>query len=74
MNVRERVEVENKKNNGSLSLPYYLWIVSVCQGKYRQKKKKKKKERKKKKEKDAGSAQTKLNPSHVRYNIKTLPQ
>ena len=39
------MEEENKKNNYPLSRPI-LWIVSVCQGKYRQKKKKK--ERKKK--------------------------
>ena len=35
MNIRERVEVENMKNNDSLYVPAILYIVSVCQGKYR---------------------------------------
>ena len=66
MNVRLRVEVENKKNDFSLYRPM-LWIVSVCQGKYRQKNKK---IQERKKEKNTVRTQTKLNGPQIMYNVK----
>ena len=48
MNVRYRVEAENKKNDDSFSR-HILWIISVCQEKkLTETKKNNKKERKKK--------------------------
>ena len=51
--------------------PATLWIVSVCQRKYREKNRKEMKERKKK---NTDRTQTKLNAPHVRYNVKILAQ
>ena len=72
MNVRERVEGEDKKNNDSLSILFYtVNLSSVCQGNT-DRKRKEKEERNK--EKNTDRAQTKLNSPHVRYNGKILPQ
>ena len=68
MNFRERVEVENKKNNDSLSHPCNLvnrWCLTRKIPTKREKKRKKK-------EKNTGKAQTKLNAPHVRSCKNTI--
>ena len=76
MNIREPVEEENKKNNDSLTVPYYPANRSACQRKNQQKKNKKNKNKnkKEKKKKHTDRTQTKLNAPRDRYNEKTLPQ
>ena len=46
MNIRERVEVENKTNNDFLSIPAIHWIVSVCQKNIDRKRKKRRQKKK----------------------------
>ena len=68
MNVRQQVEVKNKKNNDFLSLPCNPTesLVSIKENT----EKKEKKERKK----NTDRTQIKLNAPHVMYNVKILPQ
>ena len=64
------VEVENKKNNDSLSRPSYPMNLQCLQRKIPIKKEKKRKERKK----NTDRKQTKLNVPHVIYNVKIPTQ
>ena len=71
MNIRLQLEMENKKNNDSISRPSYLMNRS-CLSRKTPIEKEKKEERKK--EKNTDRTQTKLNAPHVMYNVKILPQ
>ena len=72
MNVHERVEVGNKKNNDSLSsLLSCESLVPVKENTDEKIKKKNKGERKKK---NTDRTQAKLNAPHVWYNVKIQPQ
>ena len=61
MNVRERFEVENKKNKDFFSLRCNLCLSRKIPIK-------------KEKEKNMDRTQTKLNAPQVRYNVKILPK
>ena len=71
MNLRERVGVENKKNENSLS-PSLLFCESLVSIKEILIEKEKQEERQK--ENNTNRTQTKLNASHARYNVKMLLQ
>ena len=70
MKIREQMDVENKKNNDFFSIPFYHFNHYFLPRKILIEKEKKKRNEKKK---NADRAETKLNTSHILYNVKILP-
>ena len=68
MNIREQMEVENKKNNDPLSVLCYA-VNRVSVKEITNRKKNPKKEREKE-----NTERALLNASHVRYTVKILHQ
>ena len=74
MNIREQMEVQNKKNNEFFSIPFYPFNHYFLPRKILIEKEKKKEMKKKKKNADRAEIKLiKLNTSHIWYDVKILP-